>query len=432
MRMFIPKWLMLAPDNGTGGNLVATTQNFVNAYTGAQTAFDDKNTMAPEIKTWYQTEALENARAKHYFAQFMQNVPLPKNHGMTVEKRKPNTFPSVKRLTEGVIPAGEKFGYSAITMQVYEYGMYAALGRRLETHATDPVAQDMTEEMGAAGGDTQDKLARNTLLGGANVLFCPNESGAAVNARSGLTEKCVLTPDMVARARTWLKKRKAPLINGRYYALIHPSVAYDLRKSDAWIEAHKYAAPEEIFNGEIGELHGVRFIEADNAKVHWGADLAKNSRNLAVNGAISSANKTVTFKGGTVDTNALVGRYVLIGNVKAKVEANTTTTLTLDAAVTAEDNAVIYPGEGGAGGIATYSCIFLGKDAAAMIDVDGGSMEMIIKSREQAGGPLNQFGTIGIYFETGSGIQYEDRILRVECGSAFSSADQDTDEEYIA
>jgi len=52
-----------------------------------------------------------------------------------------------------------------------------------------------------------------------------------------------------------------PTINGKYYAVIHPSVAYDLRKSKEWIEAHKYAATSEIFNGEIGELHGCRFIE---------------------------------------------------------------------------------------------------------------------------------------------------------------------------
>ena len=43
--------------------------------------------------------------------------------------------------------------------------------------------------------------------------------------------------------------------------MIHPGVAYDLRKSDGWIEAHKYASPEQLFNGEIGELHGCRFIE---------------------------------------------------------------------------------------------------------------------------------------------------------------------------
>lgn len=39
------------------------------------------------------------------------------------------------------------------------------------------------------------------------------------------------------------------------------SVAEDLRNHKDWIEAHKYAATSEIFNGEIGELHNCRFIE---------------------------------------------------------------------------------------------------------------------------------------------------------------------------
>jgi len=72
---------------------------------------------------------------------------------------------------------------------------------------------------------------------------------------------------MVAKAATKLKKDRVPTINGRYYAVIHPSVAYELRKCAGWLEAHKYASPEAIFNGEIGELHGVRFIENPMAPV---------------------------------------------------------------------------------------------------------------------------------------------------------------------
>jgi N4-gp56 family major capsid protein len=60
--------------------------------------------------------------------------------------------------------------------------------------------------------------------------------------------------------------------------VIHPSVAYDLRQSEGWIEAHKYAAPEELFNGEIGELHGVRFIENAFAPILGGATY-KNKAN---------------------------------------------------------------------------------------------------------------------------------------------------------
>ena len=81
---------LMADGGGQGGNLVATTQNFVNAYTGAATAFDSANTMTPEVKTWYDTEALENARANHVHAQFAKNIPLPANHGTSVEVRHTN------------------------------------------------------------------------------------------------------------------------------------------------------------------------------------------------------------------------------------------------------------------------------------------------------------------------------------------------------
>ena len=71
----------------------------------------------------------------------------------------------------------------------------------------------------------------------------------------------MMTPMMIAKAVTLMKKNRVPTIDGKYYAVIHPSVAFDLRNSPGWMEAHKYAAPEELFNGEIGELHGCRFVE---------------------------------------------------------------------------------------------------------------------------------------------------------------------------
>ena len=83
----------------------------------------------------------------------------------------------------------------------------------------------------------------------------PNEMEATA------TVLCKMTPDAINKAVTIMKKNRVPRINGKYYAVIHPSVAYDLRNSEGWVEAHKYAATSEIFNGEIGELHGCRFIE---------------------------------------------------------------------------------------------------------------------------------------------------------------------------
>lgn len=416
----------LMPDSGgQGGYPVANTQNYSNAYTGQTQAFDANNSMEAEIKSWYNTEALENARSNHIYAQFAKNIPLPEHHGMTVEMRKANTFGDVPRLQEGVIPDGQKFGYSAVQATVFEYGTYTSLGRRLTRHAIDPVAQDAAEEMGAAGGNTQDKIARNVALSGSNVMYCDKADGTRVSTRSQLTKDCVLTPTMVNRAVTWLKKHKAPKINGKYVAIVHPSVTFDLRESKGWLDAHEYAHPEEIFNGEIGELHGVRFIESDNAKVFKGSALVTAGA-LKTSAAVNNST-TVPVTGGTVAANALVNRYVLIGGIKCRVTANTASQLTISDPITVGAGANIVPGEGGADGIAVYGCIFLGKNAFGMIDVGGGNMEVIIKTPEQAGGPLNQFGTIGVYFETGGGVLYEERLLRVECGSYYSDTDEDPD-----
>ena len=251
------------------GTLVNATTSYVNASTGATTAFDANHTLAPELKDFYDTELLENARTEQFYAQFAKRQPLPRNHKGTVEWRKWNTFAPASQLAEGVIPTGQKFGVSAITGSINQYGTYTAITDKLELRSYDDVILGATEEMGASAAETQEKLIRDALLVNTNVLYCDNiKDGAYVSTPTtpatmldGATGRSTLTPEMVNKAVTIMKKNRVPRINGRYYAVIHPSVAHDLRESEGWIEAHKYASPEELFNGEIGELHGVRFIE---------------------------------------------------------------------------------------------------------------------------------------------------------------------------
>ena len=125
--------------------------------------------------------------------------------------------------------------------------------------------------MGASAAETQETLIRDALLVNTNVFYCDNVNLAdgssdgtptAPSEMEATDEKMsALTPAMVSKAFTKMKKDRVPTIGGKYYAVVHPSVAHDLRNCSEWIEAHKYAAPGEIFNGEIGELHNCRFVE---------------------------------------------------------------------------------------------------------------------------------------------------------------------------
>lgn len=367
-------WIQLFADAGTVVNTLVNngTSNYTNAYTGAAVVADPiTNTLAPELKTFYDTELLENTRIETFYAQFGRKQRLPKNGGTTVEWRKFNTFAKASELKEGVIPTGQQFGSSSMTASISQYGTYTSITDKLEMRAYDPVILAATEEMGASAAATQETLIRDALLVGTNVLYCDNIKADGTFVSTPTTPATMgfsttdgyakLTPDMVNRAVTKMKKDRVPRINGKYYAVIHPSVAYDLRSSDEWIEAHKYAATSEIFNGEIGELHGCRFIEDTFAPI-LGA--------------------SYTYSSGVTYVNK-------------------------------------------AGGV-TYATYFFGKDAFGIIDPEGGGLEMIIHDKDEIGGPLNQFSTIGYKFETnGATILYPERVLRVMSVSSYSATDEE-------
>ena len=441
---------------------VNTTAGDVNAFDASQS--HSTGAMSAAMKTYYDTELLENARPRLIFTQLGKSQFLPANHGDSVQWRKWNTFEkSLTPLTEGVIPSGQKLGQSAVAVSVQQYGDYAAISDRLDLHAVDNVILGAAEEMGAAGGETADTLVRNELCTGTSVLYADtlDANGGCAGTpeyRFQLSaDNNRLTPDVVNKAYTFLKKQKAPFFEGnKYVAVIHPSVTYDLRSHPDWMEAHKYAAAREIFEGEIGELHGVRFVESTEAPVFNGGPLfteaqpaltvaasVTNDSTAAADFGVTTAYK-VTVQETLTDeiAAALVGRKAHILDASAEALAGTveivgaTVTgkyiwlaaqapVTLSAAEGAEDT--LWPGEGGdstEGPCAVYGTLFFGKDAFGVVDPEGMGMEMIIKDAAQIGGPLNQFSTVGYKFESAAKILYQNRMVRVESCSAYSGVDE--------
>ena len=295
-------------------------------------------------------ELLDNAKPQLVHNQFAATKPLPTGGGKTVEWRKFGSFDkALTPLTEGVTPDGSGISVSYITKELAQYGDYTTVSDMLDLTAIDDVVLEITDRHGANMGLTLDTVTRNEIQQGKQVLYAPaigaDGSKTEVTARGALTAACRLTSEMVAKAATQLKKMNAPTFDGKYVCILHPSVAFDLRQDEAWIAAHQYAAATELFSGEIGELHGVRFVETTEAKIFRGEDLAQNGRTLLVNGKVEN-NAVVAFDGGTVAAGALAGRYVLLGGERRRVVSNTGSSMTLDSAVTFADGiAVKTPGE---------------------------------------------------------------------------------------
>ena len=225
--------------------------------------------LSVENKTHYDMTLIDEAGPNLIHDQFGQKRDIPKNGGKKIEFRKFAALPkALTPLTEGVTPDGKKLSATAIEATVAQYGDYVVLSDMLDLTAIDPVVVEATKVIGRQAGLTLDTITRNVLHTGTNVFYAPKGDGTAVTSRAGLDGTCKLTVDLVRRVAAFLKKNNAPKINGSYVAIIHPFAAYDLMSDPEWQNPHQYQDTSNIYEGEIGKIAGVRFVESSEAKIY--------------------------------------------------------------------------------------------------------------------------------------------------------------------
>ena len=137
--------------------------------------------------------------------------------------------------------------------------------------ALDPVVNEATKLIARQAGETLDTITRDIINAGTNVMYAQGNASARPTSRDGVTYTSAtnnnnLTVNDIKLAVRALKRQDAPKIRGDYVAIIHPDVAYDLMKDPEWLSPKQYVDTQDIYNGEIGKLYGVRFIENTRAK----------------------------------------------------------------------------------------------------------------------------------------------------------------------
>jgi N4-gp56 family major capsid protein len=229
--------------------------------------------LSDEMKTYYSDYLIDMAEPELVHDQFGQKHPIPKNGGKTIEFRKYDPLPkALTPLTEGVTPNGQKLSMGVITATVKQYGGFIELSDMLLLTAIDNNLVQATKLLGSQAGRTLDTITREVLNGGTNVQYAEGQ----VNSRAALsyTDENTnhnLTVNAVRRAVRFLKVMNAPRINGYYAGIIHPDCSYDLMSDPKWVNVKTYSDPEGIYEGEIGRIEGVRFVETSEAKVFHGA-----------------------------------------------------------------------------------------------------------------------------------------------------------------
>ena len=228
--------------------------------------------LSAENKTFYDRALVEEAGPNLIHGQFGQKRPIPQNGGKRIQFRRYASLPkALKPLTEGVTPEGRKLSATAVEAEVNQYGDFVCLSDVLDLTAIDNNVLEATKAVGRQAGLTLDTITRNVLQSGTNVFYCPkigdNGVQTPVTDRSGLDKTCVLTVDVVKKVAAMLKAANAPKIDGDYVCILHPYVAYDIMSDPRWEEMHKYTNPDNMYEGEIGRISGVRFVETSEALI---------------------------------------------------------------------------------------------------------------------------------------------------------------------
>lgn len=150
---------------------------------------------------------------------------------------------------------------SKVTITPNEYGGAVTQTRKLSERTFAPVDPIAAQNIADAMNRVIDSLVQDTVIAGTSAVLIGG--GAGIN---DVTDTDELTAAEVRKAVTRLRAAKVSAWYGNFYAgVVHPHVVLDLREetgAGGWRVPNEYGASQErIWNGEVGEFEGVRFVQ---------------------------------------------------------------------------------------------------------------------------------------------------------------------------
>ncbi len=220
--------------------------------------------LTAENGVFYDRTLLERLVPNLVWLKHGQKRTVPKNNGGQVSFRRFNSLDvSTTPLAEGVTPQGKALDITNVTVPLEEYGDFVKISSKLNLLGVDPVLVETAAVLGEQAALTLDTIAMREVSSGTNVQYPNNKTDI-----DDLTQSDVISAELIQKAVRTLRNANAKAMdNGYFYGFINHNVAYDLQKDPLWQDVSKYNGGVNIEKGEIGKLHGVRFIDTTNTQV---------------------------------------------------------------------------------------------------------------------------------------------------------------------
>lgn len=215
------------------------------------------------LQRYFSRELLKTIEQTVVLDQFASKQPLPEKSGsktMRFFRYDEGSAANVSTITEGTNPAASALQIDSVDVDLTQYGQVIAISDLASATELFNNLEQATLRVGRDAALKMDGIIRDELFSNDADIPSGNNIYSGSTTSWGSSISAVDATDFLDAA-TSLKIEAATPINGFFVAVVGPQVARDLMNDGDWIAAHHYAAPDNIVRGEIGRLHGVRFVE---------------------------------------------------------------------------------------------------------------------------------------------------------------------------
>lgn len=207
------------------------------------------------------------------FMQFVTPEPgfgRKAGEAITITRVSNLTVPSNPRLTEGRRISEDELTLTTVAITVSEFGravpytnLAAELGKfdkssMIQRVLRDQMALSMDNTVAEAFTGTSAKY--KAIPTGVSAITFDTDGTASTQALANLN---VYHVEQI-RDTMFSTLKIPPVVQDDYIAIVSTKAKRGLVTDPAWERWHTYTDPQAKFNGEIGRLEGIRFVESNN------------------------------------------------------------------------------------------------------------------------------------------------------------------------
>ncbi len=201
------------------------------------------------------------AKKSVIFQQLGEKAKMPAGEGKTFQYNRYNRLSlPLTTLTEGTPPSSTNMSLTTVQAVADQWGAYIAISDVAQLTIKHPLLQVAMNLLGYQAAELVDREVIKVLLGGTSVTYGNNVANASLlttPATDSLTDAVVQR--MVSRLRT---RGAYPYEGVNYVGVIDPAMEQDVTQSSnsAFVSASAYSNVKQLYNGELGQWRGVRWM----------------------------------------------------------------------------------------------------------------------------------------------------------------------------